>query len=106
VAGTHRTGKLHRRLGRIYVGAIALASFGGFYLADTIEATYFAYATGLFLLACAWLLTTGMALLAVRRDAIEQHRDWMHRSYIVTFAFVTFLLVAEPFIQWRRMQWP
>jgi hypothetical protein len=31
-----------------------------------------------------------MAIVAVRRGAIEQHQEWMIRSYVVTFAFVTF----------------
>ena len=131
---TGRTGALHRALGRIYVASIAVGSMGAFYLALTIQPKYFAYAAGLFGLACAWVLTTSMAVLAIRRCAIEQHREWMLRSYIVTFAFVTFrlldtlllawnvapamevdaltafacwsvpLLLAEPFIQWRKIR--
>jgi uncharacterized membrane protein YozB (DUF420 family) len=36
-----------------------------------------------------------MAFVAIRRRAIEQHRQWMIRSYIVTFAFVTFRLASK-----------
>ncbi len=46
------------------------------------------------MLCVAWVLTTGMALYTIRRRRIEQHRDWMLRSYIVTFAFVTFRLAS------------
>ena len=31
-----------------------------------------------------------MAVTAVRRGLILQHREWMIRSYVATFAFVTF----------------
>jgi uncharacterized membrane protein len=131
---TGRTGALHRALGRVYVAGVAVGSVGSFYLALTIDPKYFAYAAGLFALACAWVLTTSMALLAIHRRAIEQHREWMLRSYVVTFAFVTFrlserilldwkvapemevatflafacwavpLLLAEPLIQWRKIR--
>jgi hypothetical protein len=34
--------------------------------------------------------TTGLAFLAIKRHLYEQHKEWMVRSYVVTFAFVTF----------------
>lgn len=133
---TRRTRALHRRLGRVYVSAVLIGSAGAFYLALTLDAKYAAYAAGLFMLAVAWLVTTGMAIVAIRRHAYEQHREWMIRSYTVTFAFVTFrllgqwlrdlhfgssddidtmmawacwavpLLLAEPLLQWRRLHLP
>jgi len=50
------------------------------------------FGAGLTGLAVAWLVTTGLALAAVRRRQIPQHAEWMVRSYVVTFAFVTFRL--------------
>jgi uncharacterized membrane protein len=98
---TGRTGVLHRTLGRIYVAGVAVASVGALYLAVTIDPKYFAYSAGLFGLACAWILTTSMALLSIRRHAIEQHREWMIRSYIVTFAFVSFRLFEKLMLDWK-----
>ena len=49
----------------------------------------------LFFLAIAWLATTGMAFAAVRRRNFTQHREWMIRSYVVTFAFVTFRVFRD-----------
>jgi uncharacterized membrane protein len=98
---TGRTRALHRALGRIYVAAIAVASVGGFYLALTIDARYFAYAAGLSGLASAWVITTSMALVAIRYRSFEQHREWMIRSYVVTFAFVTFRLVEHQLLAWK-----
>lgn len=97
---TGRTGVLHRTLGRIYLGGVALASAGAFYLAVTIGSQDFAYAAGLFGLASAWVITTSMAYVSIRHRAIEQHREWMIRSYVVTFAFVTFRLLDKPLIAW------
>ena len=92
---------MHRALGRVYVAGIAVGSAGAFYLAVTIEPKYFAYAAGLFGLATASVLTTSMALFAIHRRAIQQHREWMIRSYIVTFAFVTFRFAENLLLPWK-----
>jgi len=97
---TGRTRGLHRTLGRIYLGAVTIASAGAFYLALTIGSESFAYASGLFGLASAWVITTSMAYVSIRHHALEQHREWMIRSYVVAFAFVTFRLLDKPLIAW------
>jgi len=101
LGATQRTGSLHRNLGRIYLGGVAVGSAGAFFLALTIERRYFAYASGLFTLSTAWVLTTWMAYAAIRKRAIERHREWMIRSYTVTFAFVSFRLVDQLLIHWH-----
>ena len=70
-----------------------MGSVGGYYLSFAIPAKDVVYAAGLFMLCTAWVITTGMALLAIRRRNVIQHREWMLRSYTVTFAFVTYRLV-------------
>ena len=92
---TGRTRGKHPVLGRIYVSGVLLGSVAAYYLALTIAPKDAAYAAGLFMLATAWLVTTGMAIVAIRRHDYEQHREWMIRSYTVTFAFVTFRLVDQ-----------
>ena len=95
---TGRIGALHRTLGRVYVSAIIVGSAAAYYLALTVKPPYVAYAAGLFMLSTAWVVTTAMAIASIQRRALEQHREWMIRSYTVTFAFVTFRLVE----QWLR----
>jgi uncharacterized membrane protein len=85
----NRIARLHRALGKVYVGTVLSGSLAGFYLALTITGNP-PYGAGLFMLCVAWVSTTSMALLAIRRRNIPQHREWMIRSYVVTFAFVTF----------------
>lgn len=98
---TQRTSTLHRVLGRVYGAGVLMGSIGGFYLALTIPG-HPAYRAGLFGLNAAWLVTTGMALYSIRTRRIEQHREWMLRSYTVTFAFVTYRLAAY----WLRLWIP
>jgi uncharacterized membrane protein len=96
---TGRIGVLHRTLGRVYVVSIAVGSVGGFYLALTIPG-HLPYSVGLFTLCVAWVVTTAMAIYAIRTRRVEQHREWMLRSYTVTFAFVTYRLVSTVLRQW------
>jgi uncharacterized membrane protein len=98
---TNRTATLHRTLGRVYGSAVVVGSIGGYYLALNIPAKDVAYATGLFMLCTAWIITTSMAVLAIRRRNVIQHREWMLRSYTVTFAFVTFRLFADVLRGWH-----
>ncbi|HYL71116.1 MAG TPA: DUF2306 domain-containing protein [Candidatus Dormibacteraeota bacterium] len=90
---TNRVNRLHRVLGKVYGAGVLVGSLGGFYLALTIP-DHLPYSAGLFMLCVAWVLTTGMALYAIRTRRFEQHREWMLRSYTVTFAFVTFRLAS------------
>jgi uncharacterized membrane protein len=96
---SNRVGALHRALGKLYGVGVLTGSLGGFYLALTIPGSL-SYSAGLVALCFAWLLTTGMALYAIRTRRIEQHREWMLRSYTVTFAFVTFRLCGDLVTHW------
>lgn len=94
---TNRAGRLHRWLGRLYVGGIFGGSVAGFFLASTITGNA-PYGSGLFMLCVAWVVTTGMALFAIRRRDVDRHRAWVLRSYVVTFAFVTFRFGVDAFV--------
>ena len=84
-----RSLQLHRRLGMTYVASVAVGSIAAFGLAAQTRLGWVVGA-GLSGLGTAWLVTTGLAVLAIRRGLIAQHQEWMIRSYVVTFAFVTF----------------
>jgi len=85
--------KLHRTLGIAYMSSIALSSIAAFYLAVHTEFGW-VFGTGLSGLASAWIVTTGLALVSIRKRLIVQHQEWMIRSYVVTFAFVNFRIFA------------
>jgi hypothetical protein len=58
--------KVHRICGRIYLSSIFVGALGGMVMAATTPRN-FAYASGLFGLAIAWLLTSGMAFIGSGR---------------------------------------
>ena len=86
---TDRRPGLHRRLGTIYLSAVVVSSIAAFYLAFHTDLGI-VFGAGLGSLAVAWLVTSGVALMAIKRRLIEQHKEWMIRSYVVTTAFITF----------------
>ncbi len=86
---SHRRVDLHRRLGQIYIVAVVCSATAAFYLATHTDGGW-VFGAGLFGLGTAWLITTGLAYVSVRKYLIDQHKEWMIRSYVVTLGFVTF----------------
>jgi hypothetical protein len=80
---------VHRKLGLVYIAAMAVGSIGAIGLALQ-TAGGLVFGSGLFFLALAWIATTSLAFVAIKKNLVEQHREWTIRSYVVTFAFVTF----------------
>jgi hypothetical protein len=81
--------ELHRRLGYVYIGGVAVGVIGAVALAVQTELGWI-FGAGLLALAAAWVMTTGLAFASIRRGLTDQHKEWMIRSYVVTFAFVMF----------------
>lgn len=77
--------KLHRIMGRLYVAAVFIASPLGIYI------KFFQERFGIprsFSIAIAshgalWMLTTGIAFIFILRGKVQQHRQWMVRSFFV-----------------------
>jgi uncharacterized membrane protein len=86
---SHRAVRVHRRLGLAYVASVGISSVAAFYLAAHTNLGW-VFGFGITSLGIAWLVTTTLAVAAIRRGLIQQHREWMIRSYVVTFAFLTF----------------
>jgi uncharacterized membrane protein len=76
--------QLHRILGRIYVAAVFVGSFTGIALAAGRQGL-----PGTSMQAAAWMVCTTAAFVAARNRQIVVHREWMARSYAVTFTFVS-----------------
>jgi uncharacterized membrane protein len=85
----------HPLTGRLYVTGVVVGAAGAFSLAFTSSVYGFAWGVGLSALAAAWLAVTGTAFYCIRKRRIEAHKQWMIRSYIVTFGFVTFRIVVD-----------
>ena len=85
-------------MGKAYLVSILIASMASLNLSINkmiITEHITTFGTGLIGLAIAWISTSAMAFWAARSKNFVQHREWMVKSYVVTFAFVTFRLVEK-----------
>jgi uncharacterized membrane protein len=76
--------KFHRVLGRVYVLCVFVGAFTGIALASGRPGL-----PGTSMQAAAWIVCTTAAFITARNRQIPQHRQWMMRSYAVTFTFVS-----------------
>jgi uncharacterized membrane protein len=76
--------KFHRVLGRVYVFSVFVGAFTGIALAAGRPGL-----PGTSMQAAAWIVCTTAAVITARNRQIAQHRQWMVRSYAVTFTFVS-----------------
>ncbi len=76
--------KLHRVLGRIYFGSVVIGTLTGVALAWGRPGL-----PGTSMQGAAWIVCTTAAVIAARNRQIAVHRQWMARSYAVTFTFVS-----------------
>jgi uncharacterized membrane protein len=94
---------IHRLLGRLYVGAVLVAAPLAI-LSTTYarypKSTYFKIAIGI--QGTAWIITTVVAVVAALGRHLALHREWMIRSYAVTFTFIA-TRVLQPIPAWNRM---
>jgi uncharacterized membrane protein len=91
-----RFAKLHRVVGRIYVTGVFIAAPLGTYIQYFEErmgaprSFSFAAATD----AALWMLTTSIALMFILRGKVQQHRQWMVRSFAVAIVFLEVRVVG------------
>jgi uncharacterized membrane protein len=76
--------QLHRILGRVYVISVFVGAFTGIALAAGRPGL-----PGTSMQAAAWIVCTTAAFITARNRQIAVHRQWMARSYAVTFTFVS-----------------
>jgi len=76
--------RLHRVLGYIYFTSVFVGSFTGIALAAGRPGL-----PGTSAQAAAWMVCTTVAVITARNRQITVHRQWMARSYAVTFTFVS-----------------
>jgi len=76
--------QFHRILGRLYVVSVFVGSFTGIALAWGRPGL-----PGTSMQAAAWVVCTTAAFITARNRQITVHRQWMARSYAVTFTFIS-----------------
>ncbi len=85
---------IHRWTGRLYLLGVGVAIVGAVGLSMTTTFQW-GVVNGIRALAIAWFVTTAMAYYTIRKRLIPLHKEWMIRSYIVTFAFVSFRFLQD-----------
>jgi uncharacterized membrane protein len=89
--------KLHRVVGRVYVaGALIGAPLGAFiqYRFDERLGDSRSFTIATVVDASLWILTTAIALAFALRGKIQQHRQWMTRSYAVAIVFLEVRVIS------------
>jgi hypothetical protein len=102
----------HHWIGRVYITACLVAGLAAGSIA-LFTASGLVAGVGFFVGALAWLATTVLALVAVKRRDFRAHQRWMIRSFALTLAAVTLRIylplamiggldfaVAYPVIAW------
>lgn len=85
---------IHRWTGRLYIFGVTIGIIGAVGL--SVTSTFgWGFVTGIRGLALAWFVTTGMAYYTIRKGLVSLHKEWMVRSYVTTFAFVTFRFLQD-----------
>ncbi len=94
----NRYPRFHRLTGRIYLASILIGGISALYLAifhNILDQHKLAFGFGALGLATAWLTTSGMALWAILKRRIVQHKEWMIRSYVVTCGFSFYRIMHD-----------
>jgi uncharacterized membrane protein len=88
--------KMHRIVGRIYVAGVFVAGPLGFYIQFFQERMgaprSFSIAGAVD--AALWIITTGIALGFILAGKVQQHRQWMTRSFAVALVFLEVRVVG------------
>lgn len=94
--------QLHRALGKLYVIAVFLSGLASLYIAYHTAGGLIAI-LGFEALGILWFFTTFKAYQSVRESNINEHENWMVRSYALTFAAVALRLWLPIFMGMFRM---
>jgi len=89
-----RTSTVHRTMGVMYVLSVGVGGAAAFYLAAHNDFSW-VFGLGLASMSTVWIVSTALATIAICLRQVDQHREWMIRSYTVTFSFVTFRVLYE-----------
>jgi uncharacterized membrane protein len=95
--------KLHRVVGRSYVAAVFIAAPMGVYiqhLEERIGGTH-TFTIETVLQSSLWMLSTGVALAFILKGKVQQHRQWMTRSFAGGPLVFLEVRVIEGFTGWH-----
>lgn len=84
--------KIHRYIGRLYVGCVLISGMFSFVLVFFIED--FAKSVSFLVLTILWLVTTFKGYFKALKGNVNEHRIWMIRSFGITLVAVSGRIVV------------
>ncbi len=81
--------KLHRAMGRLYVGNILLVNFPAALIMAYYANGFLPSKTAFFILDILWFYFTLRAFIDIRKGAVQSHKNYMIRSYALTLSAIT-----------------
>jgi len=90
--------KLHRVLGRVYIGAICIAAPMAIYIGDNWDDNRQSAIEG-WAQGGGWLICAVLAFVFAVKRNIPRHRQWVARSYGFTFVFI--MARAPHIVSWH-----
>jgi uncharacterized membrane protein len=97
-----RAPTFHKVLGRVYVVSVFVAAPLAIVMSNPHrDYRDYYFVAAIIVQAGAWMVTTAAAFFTARNRQFQQHREWMVRSYAVTFTFVG-TRVLQPIPAWNR----
>jgi uncharacterized membrane protein len=96
--------KFHRVVGRFYVAGVFIAGPLGFYIQHYEErmGSHRSFSVAAGADAVLWMLTTGIALAFILNGKVQQHRQWMTRSFAVALVFLEVRMILG-ITGWERL---
>jgi uncharacterized membrane protein len=96
--------KLHRIVGRFYIAGTFIAAPFGFYVQffqERMGATR-SFSVAAAMQAFTWVFTTAVALAFILKGNVQQHRQWMTRSFAVALIFLEVRVILG-ITGWERL---
>ena len=95
VGWTRRWRRWHKVIGYSYFGGGALGAVVALILSIRLNHTPLSLGVATATLAVVWLAFAAMALRAAVNNRFESHREWVVRSYVVSWTFVECRIAQE-----------
>jgi uncharacterized membrane protein len=88
--------QFHRVAGRIYVAGVFTAAPLGFYIQHFQERMGIprSFSIAAMVEAALWMITTGIAIVFILKGKVQEHRQWMTRSFAVALVFLEVRVVG------------
>ncbi len=86
-----RRPKLHRNMGKLYIAGCIVGGIGGIVMSLHSRSGVWS-GSAFFVLAVLLLISVSEAYIKIRGRHIQEHREWMTRSFAMLFAAVTLRL--------------